>query len=88
MQLLCLPKISGSCGYSPHTLTTINFTDLISVKSNNNLINLKISTMIHSLKILNALGGEYKAKQNRCCELGVLPSYIVGAFENTRISKS
>ena len=41
--------------------------------------------MIHSLKIFNALGGEYKAKQNRCCELGVLPSYIVGAFENTII---
>ena len=48
VQLLCLPKISGSCGYTPHTLETINFTDLISVKSNENLINLKISTLIHS----------------------------------------
>ena len=48
VQLLCLPKISGSCGYTLHTLETINFTDLISVKSNENLINLKISTMIHS----------------------------------------
>ena len=48
VQLLCLPKISGSCGYTPHTLETINFADLISVKSNENLITLKISTMIHS----------------------------------------
>ena len=48
VQLLCLPKISGSSGYTTHTLETINFTDLISVKSNENLINLKISTMIHS----------------------------------------
>ena len=30
--------------------------------------------------IFNALGGEYKAKQNRCCELGVLPSFIVRTF--------
>ena len=51
VQLLCLPKISGSCGYTPHTLETINFTDLISIKLKENLINLKISTMIHSLKL-------------------------------------
>ena len=48
VQLLCLPKISGSCGYTPHTLETINFTDLISIKLKEILINLKISTMIHS----------------------------------------
>ena len=30
--------------------------------------------------IFTALGGEYKAKQNRCRELGVLPSFRVRTF--------
>ena len=30
--------------------------------------------------IFTALGGEYKAKQNRCRELGVLPSFRVRSF--------
>ena len=30
--------------------------------------------------IFTALGGEYKAKQNRCPELGVLPSFRVRTF--------
>ena len=30
--------------------------------------------------IFTALGGEYKAEQNRCCELGVLPTFHSKAF--------
>ena len=37
--------------------------------------------------IFTALEGEYKAKQNCCRELGVLPSFRVRTFENTRISQ-
>ena len=52
VQLLCLLKISDSCGYTSHTLKTINFTDLISVKLNKALICKSIFWFMKSYPLL------------------------------------
>ena len=36
---------------------------------------LATSTSVNNCYIFTALGGEYKAEQNRCRELGVLPKF-------------
>ena len=37
-------------------------------------------TSVNNCYIFTALGGEYEAEQNRCCELRVLPKFHSKAF--------